>query len=247
MNPSLRILNVEDDDAARYVKNRILSGAGHQVIDATCGSEALAALQTANPQVALIDMKLPDMTGFELTRRIRSDPRTCELPVIQMSAICVTNDDELDGIDSGADAYLVPPVESERLVAIVAEVFRARQEGDLRNGGDKLMRGRVRKVDAFIRANLDKRLSLEDLAGAAGLSPFYFTRMFKEATGTTPHDYLVGLRIEEATKMLTGTTLPMGEIATRVGFRTQAHFSAVFRRRTGFSPRTYRQLGIAVK
>ena len=83
------------------------------------------------------------------------------------------------------------------------------------------------------------RLSVP-LAGAIELSPFYFTRMFKAATGKTPLDYVMETRVEEAERLLQGTILPLAEIGRRVGFRTQAHFSTVFRKRRGVAPRTVR-------
>src|SRR5688572_24107958 len=110
------LLNVDDNEVARYVKRRILARAGFEVVDASCAAEALAALDARPIGLALVDMKLPDMTGFELTRRIRA--RSEDMPVIQISAICVTRDDERDGLDSGADAYLVVPFEADALVEL---------------------------------------------------------------------------------------------------------------------------------
>ena len=88
-------------------------------------------------------------------------------------------------------------------------------------------------------------LGVDDLARAAGLSPFYFSRMFKATTGTTPHERLMDLRIESAARLLERTKLALSEIATRSGFRTQAHFSAAFRRRKGCTPREWRRNSVA--
>ena len=237
MPGSQRILNVDDNEVARYVKRRILAGAGFEVFDATCAAEALAAIEAHAFDLALVDMKLPDMSGFELTRRIRTHARP--LPIIQISAVCVTPDDRRDGLDSGADAYLVVPFESESLVGLVREILAQPPSGGSR-GPDAVSRERVRKVDAFIQANLARGLRLEDLAAAAELSPFYFTRVFKAATGSTPLDYVMEARVAEAERLLGATVLPLAEIARRTGFRTQAHFSTVFRKRRGCAPRSLR-------
>jgi AraC-like DNA-binding protein len=239
MASPLRILNVEDNDVARYVKHRILTHAGHDVVDASCAAEALEELATHRPHLALVDMKLPDMSGFELTRRIRSDAATRSMPVIQISAICVTGDDERDGFDSGADAYLMVPFEAEQLLALVDQVTRNR-EGDAGNGTSLNPQARIRRLDAYIRTHIARKLTVEELARAAGLSVFYFTRMFKAATGRTPHDYVMEVRVEEATKLIAGTALPMSEIAQRLGFANQAHFAAVFRRKRGQAPSRFR-------
>src|SRR5688572_20657634 len=169
---------------------------GFEVSDACDAREALQSLQAATPHVALVDMKLPDMSGFELTRRIRHEYGG-RIPVIQVSAICVTRDDERDGLHSGADAYLMVPFEHEQLVALVREVVG---RGAAQPVTDPVSRGRLRRVDAFIRANLHRPVALQDLAGAAELSPFYFSRMFKAATGTTPHQHLMAMRVEKAAR-----------------------------------------------
>lgn len=235
MTAPLRILNVDDSDVARYVKHRILKAAGHEVVDASCASEALERLATEQPHLALVDMKLPDMSGFELTRRIRSMPGTKCLPVIQISAVCVTGDDQQDGFESGADAYLMVPFEAEQLVALVEQVVRSRIAEEPANASRR-PQARMRRLDAYIRANIAQRLSVEELARAAGLSVFYFTRMFKAATGRTPHDYVMETRVQEAQRLIVNTALPMAEIASRLGFANQAHFSAVFRRKRGCAP-----------
>jgi YesN/AraC family two-component response regulator len=244
METALRILNVDDNDVARYVKRRILAQAGHDVVDAASGGEAIELLQGGSFDMALVDMKMPDMSGFDLTRRIRVAAPTRNLPVIQISAVCITGDDEQDGFDSGADAYLMVPFEAEQLVTLVGEVSRARLSGT-RARAPRAPESRVRSVDAFIRTHLAERLSVEDLAQAAGLSVFYFTRMFKAATGRTPHDYVMEVRVEEAEKLLASTQLPLGEIASRLGFANQAHFSAVFRRKRGRPPSSLRSPAIA--
>ena len=233
------ILNVDDNEVARYVKRRILVQAGFAVVDAANAAEGLAALDAAPLAAALVDMKLPDMSGFELTRRIRGHPRLHALPLVQISAVCVTGDDRRDGLDSGADAYLVVPFEADELVAVVRGALAGGRSRALRVA-DGLSRSRIRRVDAYIHRHLARPISLENLAGAIGLSPFYFTRMFKAATGFTPLDYVMETRVAEAERLLGATDLPLAEIGRRVGFRTQAHFSTVFRKRRGCAPRAAR-------
>src|ERR1043166_2400789 len=151
---ALRVLNVDDNATARYVKRRILAGAGHEVIDAASGADALQALEEAKPDLALVDMKLPDMSGFELTRRIRKGTHSQELPVIQITAVCVTPDDERDGLESGAAASLTMPVEPARLLEIVDHVYRGRKTRSAPGTAGGLNTSRMHIVDAFIRAHL---------------------------------------------------------------------------------------------
>jgi YesN/AraC family two-component response regulator len=240
---NVRILNVDDNAAARYVKRRILAAAGYEVIDADCGAVALEALERDKPHVALVDVKLPDMSGFELTRRIRtSADGQKHMPVIQISAVAVTSDDEHDGMDSGADAFLTMPVDPERLVEIVDHVYNGRtsrtRSAPERTGA--LHKSRLQLVDAYIRANLHKRVMLGDLAAVAKLSPFHFSRAFKAATGDSPHAYLMKARVHAAQLLLSRTDMPIAQVGEKLGFATAVHFTALFRKIAGMTPSEYR-------
>jgi AraC family transcriptional regulator len=79
-----------------------------------------------------------------------------------------------------------------------------------------------------------------ELASQVHMSPFHFARRFKQAVGTPPHAYITHVRIERAKRLLATTNLPLIEVATRVGYRTQAHFTGVFHRYVGTTPRAYR-------
>jgi PAS domain S-box-containing protein len=122
-------LVVNDDAASRYVTTRILSRAGYEVLEAETGAEALAAARDA-PDVIVLDVKLPDIDGFEVCRRLKADPGTASIPVLQTSAAYVTAERRAQGLDSGADGYLVQPFEGIELVATVAALLRARRAED---------------------------------------------------------------------------------------------------------------------
>jgi AraC family transcriptional regulator len=96
---------------------------------------------------------------------------------------------------------------------------------------------RLARVLAFIDANLDRDLTLEELAREACLSAFHFARSFKAATGTSPHRYLLQRRIDHAKALLSDRTpLSLAEVALACGFSSQAHFSTSFKQATGVSP-----------
>jgi AraC family transcriptional regulator len=96
------------------------------------------------------------------------------------------------------------------------------------------------RVLAFIRAHLDRTISVDDLAKEVGMSPSHFGRVFKETVGQTPMQYLMAYRIEQAIAMMKDRTLSLGEIALDCGFADQAHFSRSFKQVTGQTPRQYR-------
>lgn len=101
---------------------------------------------------------------------------------------------------------------------------------------------RLQRVLDFIEARLADDISLDDLAGEACLSPFHFSRLFHEATGHSPHRYLVERRIDAARVLLSSREASIAEIALDTGFGSQANFSRSFRKVTGLSPRRYRDL-----
>ena len=103
-----------------------------------------------------------------------------------------------------------------------------------------LPKWRLKRVQEYVHAHLDESISLADLAQVAGLSRMHFAAQFRAATGYRPHDYLLYQRIESAKAMLSGTNMPLAEIALNVGFQAQAHFSTVFKRLTGETPARWR-------
>jgi AraC-like DNA-binding protein len=99
---------------------------------------------------------------------------------------------------------------------------------------------KLRRVVDFIQAHIDQPVHLEELAAAAAVSPFHFHRQFKKATGTTPHQYILQMRIQRAKELLSGSELPLVEVAAQVGFSDQSHFTSTFCKMTSLTPRHYR-------
>lgn len=101
---------------------------------------------------------------------------------------------------------------------------------------------RLRRAIEFMVAHLESDIGLADIAAAAHLSPFHFSRMFKSAMGVPPHRYLGRLRLEAAREMLAEGKLPLAEIAIACCFSTQANFTRAFRQFSGMTPGQYRAL-----
>lgn len=121
-----RILNVDDNEAGRYAVSRILAAAGFEVMEAASGAEALR-LAAELPDLILLDVNLPDMSGFEVCRRIRADARTASIPIIHLSATYIRSEYRAAGLDGGADGYIVQPVEGRELVATVGAFLRLKE------------------------------------------------------------------------------------------------------------------------
>lgn len=98
----------------------------------------------------------------------------------------------------------------------------------------------LKQLKDFIEENLAEDLTIARLATVAHVSPFHFAREFKAATGQAPHRYVIQQRIERAKLLLSVTRLSVSEVAYRVGFSNQSHFTAQFRKATGTTPKAYR-------
>lgn len=100
---------------------------------------------------------------------------------------------------------------------------------------------RLRRATELIEASLDRDLDLAEIAAAAGLSPYHFSRVFKAATGSSPYRYLTERRIERACSLLHGGNSTIAEVATEVGFSSQSRFTHAFRRLVGLTPGAWRR------
>jgi len=123
----ITILHVDDNEANRYATNRMLRHAGFNVIEAATGEAALQSVAQAKPDLVILDVKLPDIDGFEVCRQIKTNPATTIIPVLHLSASFVESRDKAQGLDSGADAYLAQPVEPIELIATVKSLLRIRR------------------------------------------------------------------------------------------------------------------------
>jgi serine phosphatase RsbU (regulator of sigma subunit)/DNA-binding NarL/FixJ family response regulator len=116
------VLVADDTEAKRYILSSWLRRAGHTVIEASTGLDALA--RVAEADLVVLDVRLPDLSGIEVCERIKADPRTAVVPVVQVSATAIEVADRAHGLQHGADAYLAEPIEPEELLATVTAALR---------------------------------------------------------------------------------------------------------------------------
>jgi serine phosphatase RsbU (regulator of sigma subunit)/DNA-binding response OmpR family regulator len=161
------VLVVDDAAASRFAMGALLRRAGHQVVQAATGREALVELDArlrrgTLPDVALVDVGLPDMSGFELCRRLKARPHMAGLPVVHFSAAALAPGDRCQGLDAGGEAYLVMPAEPEEIDAVVrAAVRAARLRAD-----DQALARRLSLVSETV-VTIQAARSLQELADAA--------------------------------------------------------------------------------
>jgi PAS domain S-box-containing protein len=150
------IAYVDDNAAMRHAMGQVLRGAGFTVMEGGTGEDALR-LARSGPELLILDVKLPDVSGFEVCRRIKQDTQTASLPVLHLSATCVDDDHKVAALESGADAYLMHPVEPLVLLATVRALLRARS-------AERLVRATAREWESTFNAMQDG-LAILDLQG----------------------------------------------------------------------------------
>jgi signal transduction histidine kinase len=129
-NSKIKILAVDDNEALRYSLVRTLRDAGYQVIEAKTGGEALS-LAAENPDLITLDVHLPDIMGFEVCKRLKADPVTAHIPILHLSSTYIDPDARVQGLSSGADAYLAEPIDRAELVATVGALLRLKNAENL--------------------------------------------------------------------------------------------------------------------
>lgn len=140
VNPSESlILNVDDYVPGRYARTKLLKQAGYPVIEAGTGWETLEFVAQNKPVLVLLDVNLPDMSGFEVCKQLKGNPQTAATTILHISASSILTHHQVSGLESGADGYLVEPVEPAVLLATVNAFLRARRaEEELRKSNEEL-------------------------------------------------------------------------------------------------------------
>ncbi len=150
----LLICNVNDNLASRYVITRMLTRAGFRVVEVADGEQALVVAAREHPHLMILDLKLPDIDGMEVCRRLKADPRTASIVVLQTSAEYATTEAKVHGLDGGADGFLIQPFTAQELVATVRSLLRL-MDREL---------AQIRRAEALVEADRRKDEFLAMLA-----------------------------------------------------------------------------------
>ncbi|NPC84627.1 PAS domain S-box protein, partial [Pyxidicoccus fallax] len=167
------ILVVDDYEASRYLLAVTLKRAGYATVEAATGEDALKHARDM-PDAVLLDVLLPDMLGFEVCQRLKRDPVTASIPVIQLSASFTSATDKVEGLQGGADSYLFAPVDPEELLATLGRLLRtqasARKQSNLLDA-ERAIRTELERANAllreqaFILRNVHDSIIVTDLEG----------------------------------------------------------------------------------
>jgi len=235
---------ISSDEAGSALREQLadnLSAGGHEVIDASPGMDSQMRPDYAE-QVALAVLRRDADRGIIVSGRgVGASVAANRVPGIR-AALCNDAFAAFSGAKSEGMNVLVLSVQS-------LDASRAKEVVDAYVGATlapvEVVGGlpprRLQRVLEHVKENIGKDLSVAELAEVVGMSQYYFSKLFKMSTGTTPHQYVMRQRVERAQELLRDGAGALVEIATQVGFETQSHFTSVFRRLVGITPKKFRE------
>jgi YesN/AraC family two-component response regulator len=209
------------------------------------GEEAVELVECRMPDLLFTDIKMPVLSGLELVERIRrTNP--------DLRIVIVSGYSEFEyarrAIELGVDEYILKPVDVDGLrktlmrVRIRLESSAGQVESEF--GLDSVRAGDadlVKAVALYLQENYRQPYSLERLAATFGCKPAYLLRLYRKATGSTPTQDMIRLRIEKAKRLLLGhSQLEVKQVAAAVGYEDPLYFSRLFKRETGLNPSAFK-------
>lgn len=230
----IRVLVAEDEARSRAAlasRLREILGEDALIETAADGNDAVLKALQVQPQLILMDIEMPFKNGLEAAAVIkRQQP--------QVHVVFLTAYDRFDyavgALRSGGEDYLLKPAGEAELRELVQKFFDVPAEPAHSDSPFQAA------LSVYIRSHYTEDLTLEAAAESMGMSPFYFSRQIKAATGKTFLEYLTAYRIEKAKKRLLSTELSVSEVGRSVGYPDSNYFTKVFKRATGCTPSVYR-------
>jgi AraC family transcriptional regulator len=204
-----------------------------------------ARASSNNAQIVLVNLSPSFLLDFVLRMRLAGPGSNITFPqrVIRkdqrLTDLGKSLATELASDNAGQEIVLAATVE-HLAVHLLRNFSNMRRSDELELSRVGLIDRRIRRAVELMHAQMDRELSLKEIAAASYLSPFHFARLFKKLTGSSPHAYLATLRTKRAQLLLAETDLSVTEISSRVGYASSSHFTKAFRQATGLTPRGFR-------
>jgi ligand-binding sensor domain-containing protein/signal transduction histidine kinase/DNA-binding response OmpR family regulator len=243
------ILVVEDNTELReYIARDVLSK--YHVEQASNGTEGFEKASLLIPDLIISDIMMPDGNGLELCEKLKIDEKTSHIPVILLTAK-QTDENKIEGYRTGADAYVSKPFNSALLNTQVENLLESRKR--LRALFSKIQTRHsaeaaitdidnefLKKAEQVVLNNISNtQFNVDRFAEKLKMNRTQFYRKFKAISGQTPHEYIIIIRLRIAADLLLKRDHNISEAGYQVGFSDPAHFTRVFTKVYGKSPKKY--------
>ncbi len=247
----VRVLVVDDIQEDRMLLMDFLSQQGCRVYIAQDGRDGYSKARTVQPDLILMDIRMPVCDGLGACRLLKADPGTRDIPLIFLTAAALPGE-RVAGLSAGAVDYVTKPYDFEEVrLRLSIHLKTAAPAPTVASEGDKLTSLPVqahtldavlfRATRALLLDRLDTTPELTGLASAVGTNTRRLNLAFRRCVGVTVFDFLREERMKEARRLLADTSLDVQEVASAVGFASAANFATAFRERFGMPPSAFRE------
>jgi CheY-like chemotaxis protein len=240
------VLVVEDNpNVTTYIRSFL--DHDYQIFTAENGKEGWKQALAKYPDLIISDVMMPEMDGFELCEKLKTDQRTSHIPVILLTAKADLNS-KIEGLEFGADDYISKPFEAEELKVRAKNLIEQREQlrekfgkqievnlGEIATSSmDEQFLNRLLTV--FEKHLSDPGYSTESFAREVGFSSSQLNRKLRALTNLSIHSFILNLRLKRAAQLLKNRTATVSEIAYSVGFKNPSKFASAFKHQYGSSP-----------
>ena len=245
------ILVVEDHfDLRNFIREQLVND--YSVIEAEDGKKGLSLAEEYIPDLIISDIMMPKMDGYQLCKEIKTNIKTNHIPVILLTAKA-SLDDKLEGLETGADDYLIKPFNTDELKARVKNLINVRQKMREKFQAEMIIKPAeivvpsnqkvfIEKLTNIIEKNIaDENFSVEIMSEEIGMSRSQLHRKLKALSNQTPSEFIRVFRLKRATDLIKQDAGNIAEIAYKVGFSSQAYFTKLFQEQFGLTPSEFRK------
>jgi signal transduction histidine kinase/ligand-binding sensor domain-containing protein/DNA-binding response OmpR family regulator len=243
------VLIIEDDIEIIKFIGKLIENQYH-VNYALNGKEGFEKIFESEPDIIISDIMMPEVNGFELCEKIKTDPRISHIPIILLTAL-TSMEDKIKGYRIGADEYISKPFDQRHLLVTIEKLLNQRKQ--LRKhfqqefqivpntptltSLDEALLGKVIKL---IEENISNpELSVDDLSSNIGISTTHLYRKIKALTGFSTNDLIRKVRLKKAATLLLSGQSNISEVMYQVGFNNSSYFAKRFQEEFGMTPREY--------
>jgi len=244
-----KVLIIEDNNEVRqYLKEEL--SPYFELLLAEDGLKGFEKAQKETPDLIVCDVLMPEMNGYEVTRKLKADFQTSHIPIILLTALS-TQENYLEGIESGAEAYISKPFSIRLLVTRIIKILEQRERlrekfseepGILRSAIYSSDRDKefVDQLHHILQDNLDNpNFSVDEFASRMHIGRTVFYKKMKGLTGYSPNEYMRIMRMKKAAELLLEGKLTVSEVSYKVGIEDPFYFSKCFKTQFGMAPSVY--------